>query len=63
MEIFIPRGADVLISVNMKSFLLPAGKSSRVPKYIAEEYYRSQRAMAAYDEKSAELQELAKNPR
>ncbi len=60
VDVFVPRGADVLISVNFKSFLLPAGKTSRVPKYIAEEFYRSQRAMTAYEEKSAEMQERAK---
>ena len=52
VELFVPRGAanddpNCYISVNGKSFLLPKGKTSRVPKFIADEYAR---AMAAQEE-------------
>ena len=55
VEIFVPRGnandePNMLISVNCMNFLLPRGKSSKVPDYVADEFYRSQRAQAIMDE-------------
>ena len=49
VDLFIPRGGaneepNLMIGFNGKNYLLPRGKTSRVPKYVAEEYYRSQRA-------------------
>lgn len=54
-EIFVPKGyvndePNLLISVNGNNFLLPRGKTSTVPYYIAEEYRRSQKAQAIMDE-------------
>ena len=48
-EIFIPRSGDandagLYVSVNGEAFLLPRGKSSRVPAYIAAEIRRSELA-------------------
>ena len=55
VEIFVPRGyandePHVLIAVNGVNYLLPRGKSSKVPRHIAEEFNRSQRAQARQDE-------------
>lgn len=50
VEVFIPRGNDkdeknLLISVNGKNYLLPRGKKSKVPAYVAYEYERSKQAL------------------
>ena len=54
-EIFVPKGyvndePNLLISINGKNFLLPRGKTSTVPYYVAEEFRRSQKAQAIMDE-------------
>ena len=54
-EIFIPKGyvndePNMLISINGKNFVLPRGKTSTVPYYVAEEFRRSQKAQAIMDE-------------
>lgn len=67
VDLFIPKGyandePNLFISVNGVNFLLPKGKTSKVPPYIKEEYERSQRAQQARDEKSEALLEKAKQP-
>jgi hypothetical protein len=67
VDLFIPKGyandePNLFISVNGVNFLLPKGKTSKVPPYIKEEYERSQRAQQALDEKSEALLEKAKQP-
>ena len=47
-EIFIPRAGakedpNLFVSVNGKNFLIPKGKKSKVPRYIADEIRRSER--------------------
>lgn len=54
-DIFVPKGyvndePNLLISVNGNNFLLPRGKTSTVPYYIAEEFRRSQKAQVIMDE-------------
>ena len=49
VELFVPRTGmkdepDVFIGINGKSYLLPRGKSSLVPKAVYEEYMRAERA-------------------
>ena len=46
-----PNDPGVYVSVNGVSFLLPHGKTSSVPRFIADEYERMQRAEAAYYDK------------
>lgn len=65
VEIFVPKGyandePNQLISVNGVNYLLPRGKTSKVPKFVADEFYRSQKAQMALDEKQAQLLEAAK---
>lgn len=56
VDIYIPRAAsnedpNLFVSVNGMNFLLPKGKTSSVPKFVAEEVERAKRAQAALDEK------------
>lgn len=54
-EIFIPRAAGkeeqtLFVSINSVNYLLPKGKTSRVPHHVAEEIRRSMRAQEDLDE-------------
>ena len=56
-EIFIPRALDgeersLFVSVNGMNYLLPKGKTSRVPREVAEEIRRSWRAQNAWDDRA-----------
>ena len=67
VDLFIPRGGaneepNLMIGFNGKNYLLPRGKTSRVPKYVAEEYYRSQRAQERYDETMDRFLKQKENP-
>ena len=71
VDLFIPRGSsvdepNVIISVNGKNFVLPKGKTSKVPAFVKYEYERSVRAKEAMDVRAAEMAEQAaeqeKNP-
>ena len=60
-EIFIPRTGDVndaglYVSVNGEAYLLPRGKSSRVPAHIAAEIRRSEAAKEAQEAAAKALQ-------
>lgn len=60
VEIFVPRGyandePNIMIGVNGVNYLLPRGKTSSVPKNIAEEFYRSLRAQEAQDKHVDEM--------
>lgn len=66
-DIFIPRGAanedpNLFVSVNGKNFLLPKGKTSNVPSYVAEEVKRAFAAQERSEAKSDELLERGKEP-
>ena len=65
VEIFVPKGyandePNLLISVNGVNYLLPKGKSSKVPQFIADEFYRSQKAQESLDKRVDEMLEAAK---
>ena len=71
VDLFIPRGSsvddpNVIISVNGKNYVLPKGKTSKVPAFVKYEYERSVRAKEAMDVRAAEMAEQAaeqeKNP-
>ena len=54
-DIFVPKGyvneePNLLISINGKNWVLPRGKTSTVPYYVAAEFRRSLRAQAIMDE-------------
>lgn len=55
VELFVEKGysgdePNQLISVNGVNYLLPRGKTSRVPKFVADEYYRARKAQQRLDE-------------
>ena len=65
VDIFVPKGyandePNLLISVNGVNYLLPRGKTSNVPKFIAEEFHRSQKAQEALDKRVDEMLEASK---
>lgn len=67
VDLFVDKGyvnddPNEFISVNGKNFILPRGKTSKVPRYVKEEYERSRRAQQALDEKSEALLKKAKQP-
>lgn len=55
VDLFVEKGyandePNLLIAVNGVNYLLPKGKTSKVPKHVAEEYYRSRKAQQHLDE-------------
>lgn len=65
VEIIPPRGSandepNMLIAVNGVNYVLPRGKRSSVPKHIAEEFYRSQNAQFAAEDKITEMLDASK---
>lgn len=66
-DIFIPKGyanddPNLFVSVNGKNYLLPKGKTSSVPKHVAEEIKRSLKAEEIQDANAEKLLEKAKQP-
>lgn len=67
VDLYVDKGyanddPNFFISINSKNFVLPKGKTSRVPTYVKEEYERSRRAQEALDAKSEALLEKTKAP-
>ena len=65
VEIYVPKGyageeETLLISVNGENFVLPRGKKSSVPAYIAAEYERSVKAQEAMDNRIEKMLEASK---
>ena len=65
VEVTIPRAyvnedPNFFVGVNGVNYLLPKGKSSKVPKAVAEEFYRSQKAQETRDSNSDKLLEASK---
>ena len=60
VSINVPRGEqngdpNYFISVNGVNYVLPKGKTSEVPPYVAEEFYRAERAKEAFYDRVDEL--------
>ena len=67
VDLFIPKGyandePNLLISINCKNYVLPKGKTSKVPPCVKAEYERSQRAQEVLDRKTEALLEKTKHP-
>ena len=65
VEIHVPKGyandePNLLVSVNGGNYLLPRGKTSKVPQFIADEFYRSQKAQEALDKRVDDMLEASK---
>lgn len=60
VEVFIPKGyagdePNLFVSVNGKNFLLPRGKKSKVPAYVAYEINRAIKAQEILDQHIDEM--------
>ena len=65
VEVFVPRGygndePNMVIGVNGVNYVLPRGKTSLVPKFVAEEFYRGRKAQEALDKRVDEMLEASK---
>ena len=65
VEISVPKGyandePNMVIGINGVNYLLPRGKKSMVPDFVAEEFYRSQRAQEKLDETVEQMLEASK---
>lgn len=63
-EIFIPRGAanedpNFFVGINGVNYLLPKGKTAKVPRAVAAEIKRSIKAQEKMDDHIDELKKLA----
>jgi hypothetical protein len=63
--LFIPKGyanddPNFFISLNGVNYLLPRGKKSMVPDFVADEYHRSQKAQERLDENIEQMLEASK---
>ena len=68
VEIFIERATgkeepNMMVGINGVNYLLPRGKTSKVPKVVYDEIMRSRRAQATADENINELKEAANQPK
>ena len=55
VDLFVDKGyandePNLIIGINGVTYVLPKGKTSKVPKFVADEYYRSKKAQQALDE-------------
>ena len=65
VDVHIPKGyandePNLTICINGVNYVLPKGKTSTVPAFVAEEFYRSQRAAEIQDANKDKLLEAAK---
>ena len=65
VEIFVPKGyandePNLFIGVNGVNYLLPKGKTSKVPKAVADEFYRAQKAAETRDSNSEKMMGASK---
>ena len=65
VSLTIPRGdlrgdPNFFVSVNGVNYVIPRGQTVQVPVFVAEEYYRSERAKEAFYATSDALLERAK---
>lgn len=62
VPIRVPRGRSneepcLMIGINGRNWLLPRGKTSEVPDYVAAEFERHMEAVDAYSSKITEIQD------
>ena len=65
VEVFVPKGyanddPNFFISVNGVNYVLPRGKKSMVPDFVAAEYHRSVKAQEKLDENIEQMLEASK---
>lgn len=64
VDLFVEKGyandePNLVISINGVLYVLPKGKTSKVPKFVADEYNRSRKAQQSLDEKVDKMLEEA----
>ena len=65
VELFVPKGyandePNHVIGINGVNYVLPRGKTSLVPKHVADEFHRSQKAQEIMDKHVDEMLEASK---
>ena len=65
VDVYIPKGyandePNLFVSVNGVNYLLPKGKTSKVPAHIAAEIKRAQKAQERMDQRIDEMLEASK---
>ena len=65
VEVFVPKGyanddPNLLIGVNGVNYLLPRGKKSLVPDFVAEEFHRTLAAQERLDQNMEQMLEASK---
>ena len=68
VDIFIDRAngkedPNLMVGVNGVNYLLPRGKTSKVPKVVYDEIMRSRKAQEKQDQTMSELKEAAQQPK
>lgn len=67
VDLYVEKGfanddPNEFISINGKNYILPKGKTSKVPPCVKAEYERARRAREKQDENIDKLREKAKQP-
>ena len=67
VDLFVEKGyanddPNEFISINGKNFILPKGKTSKVPPFVKAEYERARKAREIQDKNIDTLKEKAKKP-
>ena len=65
VDVFIPKGyandePNLFVGIHGVNYILPKGKTSKVPAHVAEEINRSLKAQEKQDENSEKLLEAAR---
>ena len=65
VEITVPKGyanddPNMIIGINGVNYVLPRGKKSMVPDFVAAEFYRSQAAQEKLDETVEQMLDASK---
>jgi hypothetical protein len=68
VDVFIDRAngkedPNLMVGVNGVNYLLPRGKTSKVPKVVYDEIMRSRKAQEKQDQTMSELKEAAQQPK
>lgn len=68
VNVFIDRAngkedPNLMVGVNGVNYLLPRGKTSKVPKVVYDEIMRSRKAQEKQDQTISELKEAAQQPK
>lgn len=68
VEVFIERASgnddpNLMVGINGVNYILPKGKTSRVPQAVADEINRSRRAQAAQDQNIDQMKDKAVQPK